>query len=104
MCYCAGTAARQRAACARGKGARQWRSGRGGFSGAEKTGALDANALAELPSGLAEQLRAAWAAARPGSGTEILAVDGSLNSPIIQLCRFEISLLEEEKLDAVCSP
>jgi tetratricopeptide (TPR) repeat protein len=37
---------------------------------AGKTGALDENALAELPSGLAEQLRAAWAAARSGSGTE----------------------------------
>jgi hypothetical protein len=37
---------------------------------AEKTGALDENALAELPSGLAEQLRAAWAAAPPGSGAE----------------------------------
>jgi hypothetical protein len=35
---------------------------------AEKTGALDETALAELPAGLADQLRAAWAAARPGSG------------------------------------
>jgi tetratricopeptide (TPR) repeat protein len=37
---------------------------------AGKTGALDEDALAELPSELAEQLRAAWAAARSGSGTE----------------------------------
>jgi len=36
----------------------------------EKTGVLDEDALAELPSGLAEQLRAAWTAARSGSGTE----------------------------------
>jgi hypothetical protein len=34
---------------------------------AMKTGTLDEDALAELPSGLAEQLRAAWAASRPGS-------------------------------------
>ncbi|HWN52788.1 MAG TPA: tetratricopeptide repeat protein, partial [Xanthobacteraceae bacterium] len=40
------------------------------FDAATKTGALDEDALAELPSGLAEQLRAAWAAAHPGSGTE----------------------------------
>jgi hypothetical protein len=33
---------------------------------AMKTGALDENALAELPSELAEQLRAAWAAAQTG--------------------------------------
>jgi tetratricopeptide (TPR) repeat protein len=37
---------------------------------AGKTGALDEDALAELPSGLAEQLRAAWAAARSGSAME----------------------------------
>jgi len=37
---------------------------------AEKTGALDENALAGLPAGLADQLRAAWAAARAGSGWE----------------------------------
>jgi tetratricopeptide (TPR) repeat protein len=37
---------------------------------AKKTGALNENALAELPSGLAEQLHAAWGAARSGSGTE----------------------------------
>jgi tetratricopeptide (TPR) repeat protein len=37
---------------------------------AEKAGALDEGALAELPSGLAEQVRAAWAAAHAGSGTE----------------------------------
>jgi tetratricopeptide (TPR) repeat protein len=36
----------------------------------EKTGALDEDALAELPSALAEQLRAAWAAGHSGSGTE----------------------------------
>jgi tetratricopeptide (TPR) repeat protein len=35
---------------------------------AEKAGALDEDALAELPSGLAQQLRAAWAAARAGAG------------------------------------
>jgi tetratricopeptide (TPR) repeat protein len=35
---------------------------------AGKTGALNEDALAELPSGLAEQLRAAWAAARAGAG------------------------------------
>jgi hypothetical protein len=35
---------------------------------AEKTGALDEDALAEFPSGLAERLRAAWAAARAGAG------------------------------------
>jgi tetratricopeptide (TPR) repeat protein len=39
---------------------------------AGKTGALNEGALAELPSGLAEQLRAAWAAAHSGSGTENL--------------------------------
>jgi len=49
----------------------------------EKTGALDEDALAELPSGLAERLRAAWAAARAGAGKGIRAVDKSLNSPII---------------------
>src|SRR5215831_4502698 len=38
---------------------------------AEKTDALDENAPAELPSGLADQLRTAWAAARAESGTEI---------------------------------
>jgi hypothetical protein len=37
---------------------------------AGKTGALDEDALAELPSRLAEQLRAAWTAARSGLGTE----------------------------------
>jgi hypothetical protein len=37
---------------------------------AGKTGALDEDALAELPSGIAEQLRAAWAAAHAGSGTK----------------------------------
>jgi tetratricopeptide (TPR) repeat protein len=37
---------------------------------AGKTGALDEDALADLPSGLAERLRAAWTAARSGSGTE----------------------------------
>ena len=35
---------------------------------AEKTGALNEDALAELPSGLAERLRAAWAAARAEAG------------------------------------
>jgi hypothetical protein len=40
------------------------------FDAAEKVGALDEDVLAELPSGLAEQLRAAWAATRSGSGTE----------------------------------
>src|SRR5258707_4770562 len=38
------------------------------FDTAEKTGALDEDALAELPSGLAERLRAAWAAARAEAG------------------------------------
>jgi len=42
---------------------------------AGKTGALDEDALAELPSGLAEQLRAAWVAARSASGTENPGVD-----------------------------
>jgi tetratricopeptide (TPR) repeat protein len=37
---------------------------------AMKAGALDEGALAELPSGLAEQLRAAWAAAHAGSDAE----------------------------------
>jgi hypothetical protein len=37
---------------------------------AEKTGALDENALAELPAGIADRLRAVWAAARAGSGTD----------------------------------
>ena len=36
---------------------------------AEKAGALDEDALAELPSGLAKRLRAAWTAAHAGSGT-----------------------------------
>jgi tetratricopeptide (TPR) repeat protein len=40
------------------------------LNAAEKGGALDEDALAELPSGLAEQLRAAWTATRSGSGTE----------------------------------
>jgi hypothetical protein len=37
---------------------------------AEKTGELDEKALAELPSGLADQLRAAWAAAQAPSDSE----------------------------------
>jgi hypothetical protein len=40
---------------------------------AEKTGTLDENALAELPTGLADQLRAAWAATRAESSTETSA-------------------------------
>jgi hypothetical protein len=36
----------------------------------EKTGALDENMLAELPTGLADQMRAAWAAARVASDRE----------------------------------
>jgi hypothetical protein len=35
---------------------------------AEKTGALDENALAELPAGIADRLRAVWTAAPAGSG------------------------------------
>ena len=38
------------------------------LAAAEKTGALDEDALAELPSELAERLRAAWAAARAEAG------------------------------------
>jgi hypothetical protein len=41
------------------------------LAAAEKTGALDENALAELPAGIAEQLRAAWAAGRAGPDSEI---------------------------------
>jgi hypothetical protein len=40
---------------------------------AEKTGTLDENTLAELPTGLADQLRAARAATRAESGTETSA-------------------------------
>jgi hypothetical protein len=36
------------------------------FEVAEKTGALDSDALAELPAEIAERIRAAWAAAQAG--------------------------------------
>jgi hypothetical protein len=38
------------------------------FEAAEKTGALDGDALAELPAELAERIRAAWAEAQTGGG------------------------------------
>jgi hypothetical protein len=37
---------------------------------AQNTGALDETALAQLPAGLADQLRAAWAAAGSAAGAE----------------------------------
>jgi hypothetical protein len=52
---------------------------------AETASALDQVALAELPSRLAEQLRASSAAVHAGSGTEIPAVDELQDSPIIHL-------------------
>ena len=51
-------------------------------SGGEDRGARW-DALAELPSGLTEQLRAAWAAARQEQARGIRAVDKLLISPII---------------------
>jgi hypothetical protein len=51
------------AAGAAGKSVWEWVKGK-----ATKTGALDEDALAELPSALAEQLRAAWARGAPRIG------------------------------------